>query len=73
MRIGVLAAVQHSMFSSGATHTSLAVAELMREFGHEVEFIQFAGDKTWWDDCQALGAQWKVVSINDAKNYDLIF
>ena len=73
MRIGVLAAVQHSMFSSGATNTSLAVAELMREFGHEVEFIQFAGDKTWWDDCRALGAQWKVVTINDAKNYDLVF
>jgi hypothetical protein len=61
------------MFSSGATNTSFAVAELMREFGHEVEFIQFNGDKSWWDDCQSLSPQWKVVHINDAKNYDLIF
>ena len=73
MRVGVLAAVQHSMFSSGATNTSIAVAELMREFGHDVELIQFVGDKTWWDDCQSLGSQWKVVTMAEATGYDLIF
>jgi GR25 family glycosyltransferase involved in LPS biosynthesis len=61
------------MFSSGLANTSLAVAELMREFGHDVEFIQIINDKLWWDDCQSLAPHWKVVHVADAAGYDLIF
>ena len=73
MRIGVLATLQHSMFSAGIANTSIAVAELMRELGHTVELIQLAEKQTWWDDCLGLSKHWTVVSINDAKEYDLIF
>ena len=71
MRVGVLATAQHSMFSSGVANTTLAIAELMREFGHDVEFVQLVAEKTWWDDCSSLGKQWKVVPIEEAKGYDL--
>lgn len=73
MRVGVLATAQHSMFSSGVANTTLAIAELMREFGHDVEFVQLVAEKTWWDDCSSLGKQWKVVPIEEAKGYDLLF
>lgn len=73
MRVGVLATAQHSMFSSGVANTTLAIGELMREFGHDVEFVQLATGKAWWDDCSSLGKQWKVVSIEEAKGYDLLF
>jgi GR25 family glycosyltransferase involved in LPS biosynthesis len=63
---------QHSMFSSGVANTSLAVAELMREFGHEVDLIQTAGAATWWDDCKSLAEKWRIVTVADAKDYDLV-
>ena len=72
MRVGVLATAQHSMFSSGMANTTLAVAELMREFGHDVDLIQL-GEKLWWDDCEALSTHWKIVLAADAKDYDLVF
>jgi GR25 family glycosyltransferase involved in LPS biosynthesis len=63
---------QHSMFSSGMANSSLAVAELMREFGHDVDLIQTTGDSTWWDDCKSLEGKWRVVKLADAKDYDLV-
>jgi len=73
MRIGVLTLAQHSMFSSGLTNTSLAVAELMRMLGHDVEFIQVADNVAWWDDCKTLEKSWKMVSVAEATGYDLVF
>lgn len=73
MRIGVLTLAQHSMFSSGLTNTSLAIAELMRMLGHDVEFIQVGEKVGWWDDCTTLEKSWKMVSVADATGYDLIF
>jgi GR25 family glycosyltransferase involved in LPS biosynthesis len=73
MRIGVLTLAQHSMFSSGLTNTSLAVAELMRMLGHDVEFIQVGDKVSWWDDCKTLEKSWKMVSVAEATGYDLIF
>lgn len=73
MRIGVLTLAQHSMFSSGLTNTSLAIAELMRLLGHHVEFIQVAEKIGWWDDCKSLEKSWKMVSVADATGYDLVF
>ena len=63
---------QHSMFSSGIANSSLAVAELMREFGHEVDLIQTVGNAAWWDDCKSLQGKWRVVKLDDAKDYDLV-
>ena len=73
MRIGVLTLAQHSMFSSGLTNTSLAVAELMRMLGHDVEFIQVGEKVSWWDDCKTLEKSWKMVSVAEATGYDLVF
>ena len=74
MRVGVLAMIQHSMFSSGLANTSLAIAELMRELGHEVELIQTTADAaTWWDDCKTLAPHWKIVHAAEATGYDLLF
>jgi hypothetical protein len=72
MRVGVLVNAQHSVFSSGVANTSLAVAEVMRELGHEVELIQMCPG-TWWDDCKGLEKFWKVVPIESATGYDLLF
>ena len=73
MRVGVLTTAQHSMFSSGIANTSLAIAELMREFGHDAHLIQMTGRQAWWDDCPSLGKHWKVVPAEDATDYDIIF
>ena len=75
MRVGVLAMIQHSMFSSGLAYTSLAIAEMMRELGHEVELIQTTADSsaTWWDDCKGLAPHWKVVHAAEATGYDILF
>ena len=72
MRVGVLVSAQHSVFSSGVANTSLAVAEVMRELGHEVELIQMCPG-TWWDDCKGLEKFWKVIPIESATGYDLLF
>ena len=72
MRVGVLVSAQHSVFSSGVANTSFAVAEVMRELGHEVELIQMCSG-TWWDDCKGLEKAWKVVHVDAASGYDLLF
>jgi GR25 family glycosyltransferase involved in LPS biosynthesis len=60
---------QHSMFSSGAANTSLAIAEFFQGFGHEVSLISLNG-QLWWDDCEA--AKCPVISVKDASGFDLI-
>ena len=69
MRIGVVAVPQHSMFSSGAANTSLAVAELFEGLGHEVSLISLNG-QAWWDDCEA--AKRPAISVKDASGFDLV-
>jgi GR25 family glycosyltransferase involved in LPS biosynthesis len=74
MRIGVLAVVQHSMFSSGFSNFSLAIAELLREMGHEVHLLQTTlNSKGWWEDCSELKQHWTVVPLSDASGYDVVF
>lgn len=66
MRIGVVAAVEQSMFSSGTTNASLAVAELMRELGHDVRLVHMGPDAVqWWDDCRGLAENWRVNRLAD--------
>ncbi len=61
------------MFSTGYTNTGLAIAELMREAGHEVVFLNTAGNgKGWWDDCADLKNYWSIVKVDDARDFDLI-
>ena len=71
MRVGVLANIQFSMFSAGVANTSLAMAELFKALGHEVNLISIT-DKPWWDDCNSVNESWTVVPLKDASGYDLL-
>ena len=80
MLIGVLANLQHSVFSSGTVNTSLAVAELFRELGHTVELVHCDGSESdWWVDCKDLQGQWTVRTLSSIdltsaeKPYDILF
>ena len=70
MRVGVITAMQHSMFSGGVHTLSITIAEAMRALGHTVELINTVAS-AWWDDCTELAAAWTVVPIGNAKGYDL--
>ena len=72
MRIGVMANIQFSMFSSGVANTSIAVYELLAALGHTVELVNM-NTAAWWDDCKGLESAFKVVALPDASGYDLLF
>ena len=71
MRIGVLATIQHSMFSSGMANTSVAIAELFKSLGHDVFLISLT-DKLWWDDCEEA-KRLQVIPLSEAKGFDVVF
>ena len=55
MRVAIAGVIQHSMFSSGLANSSLAIAELFRALGHDVDLVQVAdASRDWWDDCEEL-------------------
>jgi len=70
MRVGVLTAMQHSMFSGGVHGLSITMAEALAALGHEVDLINTT-EAVWWDDCAELAAAWKVVPLAAATGYDL--
>ena len=70
-RIGVLASVEHSMFSAGIANTSLALSELFTALGHTVSLVNLSTG-SWWDDCASLKEKHRVVSIADASGLDLL-
>lgn len=70
MRIGVLATIQHSMFSSGLANTSLAIAETLRDQGHDVTLLSLT-NQLWWDDCEE--AKFPVIPVAEAKDFDVLF
>lgn len=70
-RIGVMANLDHSMFSTGIANTSLAVAELCVALGHTVTLVNVSkGD--WWNDCKTLKDSWTVTPVADVSGLDLI-
>jgi len=77
MRIGITTLIEHSMFSSGMSGMSLAIAELMKGLGHEATLLNLRGKKTWWDDCAVLQTIFKVAHLEDgppvAGPYDIVF
>ena len=84
MRIGILANIQHSMFSGGTSNTSLAIAELWESLGHTVTLLNIHGQATWWDDCDGLKKGHTVASLKEViykiemkelpeKPYDVLF
>ena len=74
MKIGITVFFQHSVFSSGASQTSLALAELFSYLGHTCTFIH-VGEETWWEDITSLKPAWACVRDTDvvAGQFDRIF
>jgi len=55
---------QHSVFSSGSSQTSLALAELFSYLGDTCSFIH-TGEETWWEDITSLRSSWPCVRHTD--------
>lgn len=74
MKIGITVFFQHSVFSSGASQTSLALAELFSYLGDTCTFIH-TGEDTWWEDVTSLRSSWASVRDTDvvAGQFDRIF
>ena len=70
-RIGVLANLDHSMFSTGIANTSLAVAELCVALGHTVTLVN-TSKEGWWNDCKSLKHSWTVTAASDVSGLDLL-
>jgi len=75
MRVGITTQIEFSVFSSGNTNASIAVAELMKGLGHEVTLLNIHGTTSWWDDCKVLEKIFTVKHLenNLAETYDIIF
>jgi len=76
MHIGITCHVEYSVFSSGNTNTSIAIAEMMVGLGNTVSLINVKGKKAWWDDCVAISRIMKVVHLEDlelTQQFDLVF
>lgn len=70
-RIGVLANLDHSMFSGGMANASLALAELFQALGHDV-CLANTSKKDWWEDCRSLKDRFTLVSAHDISGLDLL-
>jgi alpha(1,3/1,4) fucosyltransferase len=57
---------QHSVFSSGASQTSLALMELFSYLGDTCTFIH-VGEDSWWEDITSLRSSWPRVRDTDVK------
>jgi alpha(1,3/1,4) fucosyltransferase len=71
MRIGVLAAMQHSMFSGGLHSLTISIAETLTLLGHTVELINTVEGTRWWDDCTDLSGTFHVQPLATATDYDI--
>lgn len=78
MRVGITCMIEYSVFSSGLTNTSIAVAELFKGLGHSVTLINVHGKKDWWDDCTAVKKIYDVLQLVDISGsnvpkFDIVF
>jgi GR25 family glycosyltransferase involved in LPS biosynthesis len=76
MHIGITCQIEYSVFSSGNTNTSIAIAEMMIGLGHTVSLLNIKGKKAWWDDCIAISRILTVVHLEDlemTQQFDLLF
>ena len=64
MHIGITVSFKHSVFSSGASHTSLALAELFSYLGDRCTLINLS-DEPWWNDVQSLKGNWPCIQEKD--------
>lgn len=73
MRVGITTHIEFSMFSCGATNTSLALVELIAGLGHEAVLLNIRGTNEWWDDGKPLKDTTRVQHLEGGGGaYDLI-
>jgi len=71
--------IEYSVFSSGLTNISIAIAELFKGLGHSVTLLNVHGNRPWWDDCQPIQKVYEIVHVNDIsgsnvpQKFDIIF
>lgn len=78
MRVGVTCHIQYSVFSSGLTNTSLAIAELFKGLKYSVTLINIRDNKPWWDDCTPIKNLYPILNLVDlsgqtCEKFDVIF
>jgi hypothetical protein len=66
VKLGITVCFQHSVFSSGASQTSLALVELYSYLGYSCTFIH-VGEQSWWDDIPSLKTNWPCIRHTDVK------
>lgn len=66
VRLGITVSFQHSVFSSGASQTSLALAELFSFLGDSCSFIH-VGEESWWTDVPSLQTKWPCIKYSHVK------
>jgi GR25 family glycosyltransferase involved in LPS biosynthesis len=64
MKIGITVSFKHSVFSSGASQTSLALAELFSYLGDSCTLIHVS-EETWWEDISSLRSTWPCIAHTD--------
>jgi GR25 family glycosyltransferase involved in LPS biosynthesis len=64
MHIGITVSFKHSVFSSGASQTSLALAELFSYLGDTCTLIH-GSDEQWWNDVKSLQGNWPCIQEKD--------
>ena len=67
MRVGITAHFQFSVFSGGGSPAVFALAELMKQLGHEVTLLNLNGKQEWWDDLQSLKDSYPRQNVCDMK------
>lgn len=78
MRVGITCMIEYSVFSSGLTNTSIAIAELFKGLGHSVALLNVNGRRDWWDDCTIVKKVYDVIhlvdiSANPVEKFDIVF
>ena len=73
MRVGITAHFQFSVFSGGGSAAVFALAELMKQLGHEVTLLNLNGRQEWWDDLHSLKDTYPRQHVCDVKEpFDLV-
>jgi len=74
MKIGVTTQIQFSLFSGGTGGTSLAIAEVFKNLGHEVWLLNTNPEVSWWEDCKTLLPTWEksICPMDKASGFDLV-
>jgi hypothetical protein len=65
MKVGVTVHFQFSFFSAGSPQTALAIGEVLRCLGHDVQFLNVHKKEEWWEDVKTLKPNWSVQHLED--------